>query len=280
MKRMKKPNRLKEMHDYGMHKVAYQITITPEQLATNFDEGRQVHTPTLLRQRPNELSEEVSREDVGYLSRPVDTLTAICKMVAADYFFHPVVRTYLKKICSEKLFVSTKPTTKGKKTLNVYHYYFPAKRIIGKRMSTIEPLLWMLIMEAESKGLVKVRFVMDYNKDPDWVTLMEKIERLILDEREPNNTNEKSLIKSWNQVRRSIADNLIKLYAKPYFEKEFRKRLTKIGKEHIIAEMKKEFKQIINIKPYKPARQEEEKGDDAGNFNDDLEEGRKMRSNR
>ena len=238
-----------------MQKVAYQISITPEQLADNFEENKQVNTPTLLRQRPNELSEEVSQENVGYLSRPVDTLTAICKMIAADYFFHPIIRAHLKRICSERLYIVTRPTSKGKKILNVYHHYYPAKRITGKRMSSIDPFLWMLVVEAENKGLIKVEFVMDYEKDPNWTSLKRKVKRLILDEREPNNKNEKTLINSWNQVRISIADNLVKLYVKPIFEKEFRKQLTKIGKEQIMLEIKKEFKQIINIKPYKPTQQ-------------------------
>lgn len=255
IKRMKKPNRLKEMHKYGMDKVAFQISLTPEQLADNFENGQQTHTPTLLRQRPNELSEEVSREDVGYLSRPVDTLTAICKMLAAKYFFHPIIRMHLKKICEEKVCIVTRPTDKGRKTLNVYHYYFPTKRITGKRMSSIDPLLWMLVVEAEAKGLVSVQFSMDYDRDFEWQSLMRKIKRLLLDEREPKNKNEALLLESWNQVRTSIADNLIKLYAKPVFEKEFRKHLTKLGRESIVAEIKKEFKQIINIKPYQPSRQ-------------------------
>jgi transcriptional accessory protein Tex/SPT6 len=251
------------MHEYGMDKVASQISISPEELARNFEENSQVNTPTLLRQKPIELSEEVSREDVGYLSRPVDTLNAICKMIAAKYFYHPVIRSHLKQICSEKMFIVTKPTDKGKKTLTVYHYYYPTKRITGKRMSTIKPGLWMLIREAEEKGLIKVSFVMDYNKDPQWYMLMDKIKRLLLDERLPNNSNEKSLIKSWNQIRKTIVTNMVKIYVKPIFEKEFRKNLTKLGKDNIIREIKKEFKQIINIKPYRPTRQEEENQDDS-----------------
>lgn len=270
MKKMKKPNRLREMREYGMDKVAYQITINPEQLAANFEENSQVNTPTLLRQRPNELSEEVSREDVGYLSRPVDTLNAISKKIAADYFFHPVIRSHLKKICNEKLYIVTKPTEKGKKTLTVYHYYYPTKRITGKRMSSIDPCLWMLIMEAEKKGLVRVKFTMDYNQDPDWFILMEKVERLLLDNRQPNTSSEKSLIKSWNQVRRRIVNHIVKIYAKPVFEKEFRKQLTKSGKDHITREIKREFKQIINIKPYRPTRQEEGGQEESVQAEEDL----------
>jgi transcription elongation factor SPT6 len=258
MQRMKKANKLKEMYKFGMNKIANQISITPDELANNFEEGRQVHTPTLLRQRPNELSEDVSREDVGYLSKPVDTLTNICKMQAAHYFFHPVIRTHLKKICSEKLYIKTRPTVKGRKTLTVYHYYFPAKRITGKRMVSMDPFLWMLVMEAESKGLVKVEFVMDYDKDPNWSSLLKKIKKLILDERKPASKGDAALIGSWNQVRTSIAENLIKYYAKPEFEKEFKQELTKKGKNYIKSEIKKEFKQIINIKSYRPQKLNQE----------------------
>ena len=265
------------MYEYGLNKVAYQITINPEELANNFEKRKQIAYPSLLRQAPNELSEEVSRNDVGYLTKPYDTLKAICKMVAAEYFYHPIIKAHLKRICLDRIYIVTEPTEKGKKTLNVYNYYYPTKRIIGKRIPSIKPELWMLITEAEKKGLIQLKFLMGHDRDKNWSDLKYKIERLVLDNRDYSGKIEQNHVDKWNSVRSRICDYLVKSYAKPNFEKNFRKSLTNAGKEAITEDIMKEFKQIINIKPYKPNNKNED--DMVENINYDEEEDTKCKSN-
>lgn len=235
-----------------MNKLGIQISISADQLATNFEKGYQEFSPSLLRQGPNEWSEEICKSEVSYLSKPIDTLKAICKMIAAEYFHHPIIRTYIKNICFEKLYITTTPTKKGIEAVDVYNYYYPTKRITGKKILHLKPELWMLALESEKKGFITIEFVMGHDRDKNWNELKKKIEKLINFNREVKGTNEKKLVENWNIIRSRICENLIKYYAKPTFEKEFKKFLTDKGKKIIIRNAKAEFKAMINNKPYKP----------------------------
>lgn len=262
MQRIKKKDPIRDMHKLGLHNVAYQITIKPEELAENFENKRQIKTPALLNQRPNELSEEVSKKEVGFLNTPVKTLKAICKMVAVEYFHHPVVRLYLKGICTTRLYIVTEPTVKGQASLNVYHYYYPAKRITGIKVNEVRPSLWMLILEAEKKGLVKVSFVMGHRRDPKWDELGKRLEKYVLDFRETRTKAEQAQVDNWNTIRSKMCDYLVKNYARPVFEKEIRQRLTESGRKVVLEEVKEKFRDIINMKPYRPAAQEQDQDQD------------------
>lgn len=268
MQRMKKKDPIREMRKLKIHNSAYQISIKPEDLAENFENKRQLRTPSMLNKLPNTLSEELTYKKIGFLNSPVKALKSICKMVAAEYFHHPVVRLYLKDICRSRLYIMTEPTIKGKTAVNVYHYYYPAKRITGIRVNEIRPSLWMLIVEAEQKGLVKVNFVMGHRRDQKWDELKHRLEKFVLDYREPKSKTEKNLLEKWNTIRSKICDFLVKNHARPVFEKEIRQRLTETGRKDIVFQIKRKFRNIINMKPYRPASQDQ----DQMNFNQQQEE--------
>ena len=52
--------------------------------------------------------------------------------------------------------ISTSPTNKGNHNIDIYNLYFPVKRIKEKPISTLKRDIWVLAMNAEKLGLIRV----------------------------------------------------------------------------------------------------------------------------
>ena len=56
--------------------------------------------------------------------------------------------------------INTNPTEKGK-SISIYDHFYVTKRIREKKPKNMDLELWLLIVEAEEKGLIEITFDSD-----------------------------------------------------------------------------------------------------------------------
>jgi len=52
------------------------------------------------------------------------TLTSVCKYMAEEMFYHPVIRKLVRKMYYEFVTISTEPTEKGRTNIDVTKYEY------------------------------------------------------------------------------------------------------------------------------------------------------------
>ena len=70
------------------------------------------------------------------INEDLKTILTLCRYIAMEYFYHPIVKKHLKKVYNEKILISTAVTSKGK-GMTVYEFFYPSKRIIDKKPGNI-----------------------------------------------------------------------------------------------------------------------------------------------
>jgi len=151
-KRIRKRNFARECMKYNLHEVANQIAISPDNLSENLMYQDQRYKPKLINDTPDKIATEFSNQDVAIIDQPVKTLTTLCDYMALELFNHPLIRKHLKKLYNERVTINTEPTYKGSVEVNVYHFYYPCKRIKNMKPLDLDSDLWLMMREAENKG--------------------------------------------------------------------------------------------------------------------------------
>lgn len=252
-KRMKKRNFAKEVMKYNIHEVANQISITPDQMAENLINNEQKFKPKIINDTPDKIANEYSNPAVQMIQMPVDTLTTLCEFMGLELFYHPIIRKYLKKMFNERVSIFTDPTEKGKKEINIYNFYYPTKRIRGKKPADFNKELWLMILEAEEKGLITVKFKLPWDKEEK----KDEIKKRLMDfytlevRSHKSDTHEIDTIKAWNIVREETLSKLLKMFVYPSLEHSLRDELKELSERYVISECAKYFRDTINIQPYK-----------------------------
>ena len=249
LKKFKKRNFSREIIKYGLNSVADSISLTANQFADNIVEEKQVHQPPVLTEKPDIKANKIVRKDISYLSTPVETVSQICEYVAREYFYHPLVCQFLRKLYDERVLISTEPKGKGKE-LKVYDYYYPTKRIHQKQPSNISKELWLLMLESEKKGLIQIKFNFGEDEKQKRKDIIYKL-RMFLLLKPRDHIDTKTLDGMWDLVREEIISKLLSNYMIPVFERQMRQELTEISENFLIGLCADDLKYLINMKPYK-----------------------------
>lgn len=249
-KKLKKRNFSREIVKFGLNTIAEQITLLDQQLAENIQTGKQVHIPPSLDEKPDVIAGKIIKNDVSYLSNPVETVTTICEYIAREYFYHPVIRKYLRKMYNDRVLVSTEPNDKGK-SITVYDYYYPAKHISEKKPSSISKELWLLMLEAENKDLITIKFDFGSDSKRKKNEIISKLKGYVLYETRRKDHMNLTINDMWDVVREEILSKLINNYVMTSFELQMRKELTEAAESFLIGLCTDYFKDLINMKPYK-----------------------------
>jgi transcription elongation factor SPT6 len=265
-KRMKKRNFAREVIKHNLHEVAYQICLPPDHLAENLVNNELRFRPKIINENPDKIANEFFNPAISMISTPVQTLTTLCEYVAMELFYQPLIRKYMKKMYNDRVTIHTNPTEKGEKEITVYNFYYPVKRIRGKKPSEISKELWLMIMEAEQKGLVKASFQLPWDKDDKKDEKKDEIRRKLLDYYTLDTKNRKmeegestNSVNAWNIVREESITKYLKNYIYPSLEQSLRDELKEISEKYVISECAKYFKETINILPYKKTSETGEK---------------------
>ena len=262
-KKMKKRNFAREVMKHNLHEVADKISITPDQLAENLMSNEQKYKPKIINETPDKIANEYSNPNVQMIQIPVETLTTLCDFMALELYQHPLIKKTLKKMYTDRVSVYTDPTEKGKKDINVYNFYYPVKRIRGKKPVDFTKELFLMVIEAERKGLISVKFKLPWDKEERKDEIRKKLLELYTLEIKSRKTEgeEITTISAWNIVREETTSKLLKHYIYPSFEQAIRDELKELSEKFVIQECAKYFRDQINIQPY---RKTNDTGDNIG----------------
>lgn len=250
-KKMTKRNYAKAVMKLNLHEVGNQIFITPDQMAENMIVGDQRFRPKIINDTPDKIANEYSNPSYSLISEPVETLTTLCEFTALELYHHPIIKKNLKKMYFDRVMVFTDPTPKGNKEISVYDFYYPIKRIRGKKPVDFNSDLWLIALEAEKKGLIKINFRLPWGDDEDKDEIRSRILDLYTLEIKARGTeNELTTINAWNVVREEAISKLLHKFAYPSFKKTIREELRQMSEKFIINECAKKFKKTINVQPY------------------------------
>jgi len=252
-KRIRKRNFARECMRYNLHEVANQIAISPDCLAENLAWNEQRHKPKSIKDTPDKIATEFSNPEVAIIDMPVKTLTTLCEYMALELYNHTMIRTHLKKLYNERVTINTSPTEKGNSEVNVYNFYFPTKRINEMKPMDFDSELWLMMQEAQNKGLIKIELRLPWKNDEEKDEIRQRLYDLYKLEvkskkYEPDDLNS---INAWNIVREETISKLLKNYIYPSFEKALIEELTEASEKFVVIEAAKTFKDSINIQPYK-----------------------------
>lgn len=249
LKKFKKRNFSREIIKYGLNTVADAISLTADQFADNVADEKKIHSPPVIEEKPDIKANQIVRKDISYLSTPVETLSQICEYVAREYFYHPIVKTYLRRLYNDRILISTNPLERGK-GMKVYDYYYPTKRIFLKKPNSISKELWMLMVEAEKKKLISINFTFGEDEKQKVKDIMYRLKNyLLLKPRDIINTD--TLDGMWDKVREEIISKLFTNHMIPVFEKQLREELMETAENFLIDLCADDLKYLINMKPYK-----------------------------
>lgn len=249
-KKLKKRNFSREIVKFGLNTVAESITLLDQQLAENIQANKQVHIPPSLDEKPDIIAGKIIKPDVSYLSNPVETVSTICEYIAREYFYHPIIRKYLRKMYNDRVLVSSEPKDKGK-SMTVYDYYYPAKHINEKKPTSISKELWLLMLEAESKDLITIKFDFGSESKKKKSEIIGRLKGLVMFDTRRKDHSGFSINDMWDVVREEILSKLVNNYVLTYFQIQIRKELTEAAETFLIGLCTDYFKDLINMKPYK-----------------------------
>jgi transcriptional accessory protein Tex/SPT6/NACalpha-BTF3-like transcription factor len=275
-KRIRKRNFARECMKYHLHDVANQIAIAPDHLSENLVYSDQKNKPKLITETPDKIATEYSNPDVAIIDQPVKTLTTLCEYMALELYNHPMIRKQLRKTYNEKVTISTKPTDKGQNEVTIYNFYYPCKRIKNMKPLDFGNSLWLMMIEAEMKGLIEISLKLpwqkDGEKDEQKVEKKDEIRQRLLNlylhdpkgkKTEPEEMNS---INAWNIVREETISKLLKSFIYPSFERALKEELTESSERYVVNSAARAFKDSINIQPYKKKKADGESEPDPGPY--------------
>ena len=249
--------------------------LTCEELAENLSNETKSHKKTLLKKpkyvamTPEKVAQEYVNKDKSLVADTLNTLTSLCRYMASELFQEPIVRQHLKKVYFENVTLSTEPTLKGNKELDIYHPYYIVKRINRRPPNEFQDDLWLKMLKCERDGLIKIRVILpweedlknnnkDFNdlKDEIYNTLLKLYIASINDASEV----EKSLIIQWNIVRGEVLRIFLIELLYPFFEKTLKDELTEISEKYVIGVCGRKLKEILNTAPYLVTHDDEGEG--------------------
>ena len=134
-----------------------QFCITAHQLWENLELKTNKHNPPLVHKTPEDVALHYQNSKVKFLNKPLNILQNLCLYQSLELYHDPCLRKYLLTLCKDHVRITTEPTFKGK-TLDIYNPLYVAKRLVSVPFRNITDELWLLIMESEKKGLIRVKF--------------------------------------------------------------------------------------------------------------------------
>lgn len=239
-----------EMHKRGLTRAAESFSLTADQLAENLLANQRVHRPPIMAQKPMELCRANLKPDFPQFSSESPLFNEMLNYLAQEYYLHPIIRKILFQEMRDIVTLNSEPTDKGK-SLTVYDYYYPAKRVSFKRIDKSVNQIWLLLLEAEKKGLVRIVFNYEGGgqNNPKYTVRQKLASHLKLQNDAISDSDKTSA--DWNKVRDTVIYRLIENQLTPEFEKALRQELTENAEKHVANHCLASLRNLINTKPYR-----------------------------
>lgn len=239
-----------EMSQRGLTLAAESFSLTADQLAQNLLDNQRTHKVPLLKELPVDLSRRCIKPDVPLFKESTSVFQELLNYLAQEYVTHPIIRKVLFQELRAIVTLNTEPMERGR-SLTVYDYFFPAKRVSYKKIDNNIHNLWLLATEAEKKGLVKIVFKYEgVAHGAPKLAVRQKLASHLLTPKEPGMETDKAT-DQWNKVRENLIARLIDNYLIPEFEASFRHDLTEAAEKYVYNRCSQTLKEVIYTKPYR-----------------------------
>ncbi|EAL71329.1 SH2 domain-containing protein [Dictyostelium discoideum AX4] len=171
-------------------------------------------------------------------------LQATRYMMAQEIGYDPHVRYSVRMIYRKYAHITTTPTLKGFKEIDVFHPYFTVKSIQEKPAHLFEDSQYLLILKAEKEGFIKS--TMAITEKTHNSVIIPEMESLYLSD------GTSAITQQWNEQRKLIIREALNKFLYPVLEKELRNKLLTEASNRVAFECAKKLEDKIRVAPWRP----------------------------
>jgi len=246
--------------------------LTSEELGENIGNDGKTHKKTSMKKpryvamKPETVAQEYINPGKPLVNDILMTLTNLCRFMASEIFQDPIIRQHLKKLYFENVTLSTEPTLKGNKELDIFNPYYIVKRINRRPPGDFQDDLWLKMMKSEKDDLIKIRVILPWEEDlknnkKDANDMKDEIYnsllKLYIGSLTDVSDQEKDIIIQWNIVRGEVLRIYLTDLLYPFFEKTLKDELTDVSEKFVVTYCGKKLKDLLNTAPYLVSREED-----------------------
>ena len=236
--------------------------LSSDQLAENLqasESGKMIHIPRYVDSTPEKVADDYRNPSNPLTIDTLSTMMNLCKYMANDIFYHPVIRNWVRKLYIEKVMISTEPTNKGRKEIDVTNPNFLVKRIFRRPIGHFVDDLWLRIILCESDGLIKVKFLLPWDNEKkenrEINELKDEIHsKLVSSYLAPFtpelSESERENIRQWNILRDEVLRVYLLQLMYPNLEKMLREELRERGEKYVTKICAEKFHNLLSTAPY------------------------------
>ncbi|EGC30112.1 hypothetical protein DICPUDRAFT_41908, partial [Dictyostelium purpureum] len=198
--------------------------------------------------KPKDIATDPSSSALGHICIEADSkdrvLQATRYMMAQEIGYDPHVRYSVRMIYRKYAHITTAPTIKGFKEIDVFHPYFTVKSIQEKPAHLFDDSQYLLILKAEKEGFIKS--TMAISEKTHNSVIIPEMEALYLSD------GTSSITQQWNEQRKLIIREALTKFLYPVLEKELRNKLLTEASNRVAFECAKKLEEKIRVAPWKP----------------------------
>ena len=171
------------------------------------------------------------------------------KFLAQEMASHPFIRGYVWNYFRNNSYLSTEPTEKGKNELDVFNPSFKTKRIYKKPILQFNNDLYLDIVQAEEKGLIRTIIEVNENEES-----LKDIKNRLCNAYMPNVQMEGNEKNGWKIMREEAIGMLIDNVLHDQFLNEIKNELYENAEKYVINECGNTFYNMLSAGPYRKNR--------------------------
>eukprot|EP01132_Coremiostelium_polycephalum_P010934 gene10934-13392_t len=231
----------------GLNRFLTNFGMTAQEFGVNLMDSYMSNTP-------KDHNEEPSSAALAFICLEADdcnrVLQATRYMMAQEIGYDPHVRQSVRIIYRRYAHISTTPTLKGSKEVDVFHPYFTVKTLHEKPVHSFDDTQYLLILKAEKEGFIKS--TMAISDTIHETVIIPEMESLYL------SSGTSSVSQQWNKQRQLIIRESLTKFLYPVLEKELRNKMLTESSNRVSFECAKKLEEKLRIAPWQPPQQSDE----------------------
>ena len=178
--------------------------------------------------------------------------TQACDYYALTIGTHPYIKKLLWKHYVDNATLSTEPTQKGLKDLDINHELYKTKRILNRKVSSFfendnKGCDYMDILSSEKQGYIKVILKSEFTKE-SYTTLITLLSKAV-NGGEPDELMNNDISLKYRAIRNEACLILIQNKFKAIFKEKLTMKLEQYAESKLILELRESFSKLLSYTP-------------------------------
>jgi transcription elongation factor SPT6 len=211
----------------------------------DIDNSKLIPTPTNPSELPSQLASKYLSDD---LQQVLNVMKSVCIFLSHEIESHPFLRQYIWQHFKNNCYLSTEPTELGQKDIDIFSRAFRTKRLNKKPINSFNNDLYLDIIQAEKKGLIKVKIEINIS-DSEYDKIKAPLKKAYMPNSDENNNNDEE--SQWRIMRDEVIRIFIGERMQNQFKEEIRKELEKNAEEYVIEQCGNAFMDLLMSGPYR-----------------------------